>query len=226
MRIGLIFAIALALGCALLGHFYITFGRYLVHGPTSSRRKPDEKLSALDISRLKRGANGGTEARYCDLLMAALLTPALADAGTEKSARAAVRALGAAVEDLPSHDPNAITDNSGELVVQAAGLAVDADHESDPVVADSLRRRAEALRRQAETVAWTVSAVRRNHALRAEVAGQIDGLRSSLVALSIGGTQDTREMTDLAASIQTVAAAAHAIIAARAEVDGALGGEE
>lgn len=226
LHIGVIFAVLTALFGALLGHFYIVFGRYLAHGPFPSRRSLAEKLSPLDISRLRKGADDGVEAHYCDLLMAAILTPPLADPGTEENARTAVRALGAAVEDLPSHDPNAIRDNSGELIVAAAGLAVDADHEPDPIIADSLRRRAEAMRHQAETVAWTVTATRRNHALRAEVAGQIDALRSSLVALSVGGAQCPQELTDLAGSIQTVAAAAHAIIAARAEWDGALAAEQ
>jgi hypothetical protein len=120
---------------------------------------------------------------------------------------------------LPTQGPEAVSDNPVALKDEAARLTQDAQAEPDSVIAASLWRRAESLTRRAETAARTLTLLRRNQALRAEVAEQIDALRTSLTAFQVGGRQSAHELADLAASIHRVAQEANAITTARAEID-------
>lgn len=163
------------------------------------------------------------------------------DEAAEGNVREAVRALGTAIEDLPASaesssmnsplplrtaladlpapGPELISDDPDALKAEAARLTKDAQAEPDSVIAASLWRRADSLARRADTAARTLMLLRRNQALRDEVAEQIDALRTSLTAFRVGGRQSATELADLAASIHRVALEANAITTARAEID-------
>ena len=187
------------------------------------------RLSEPEISLLHNGLRrkGNEDALldlYLEMIWSAMhLSPLPAgQPDTEKNAREAIRALGGAIEALPPRPLDGVPADYAGLQAMAASLAADAPLESDPVVAASLHRRAEALRGQAETVARVRVLLRRNEALRAELSDQIGALRTSLAAASLGGGDGGPELAGLAARIHRVASEANAVTAARVEVDALL----
>ena len=145
--------------------------------------------------------------------------PKPVEASTEKNLRRALSALGEAIEELPRSSPMTSQRDPVQMRLQAADILEAAHRESDTIVAASLERRAVSLSRRAETVASVAVLLRRNQSLREEVSEQIEALRTSISALSVGSLQGAHELADLAASIQRVAAEASAVAVTRAEVD-------
>ena len=141
------------------------------------------------------------------------------DADSEKNLRRALSALGEAVEELPQQNPRAALGDPDGMRSQAARLSDAARREADPVVAASLERQAQSLARRAETVTSIAVLLRRNATLRDEVAEQIEALRTSVAAFSVGSRQSPHDLAELAASIQHVAAEANAIAVARTELE-------
>jgi len=184
----------------------------------------EPEITQLQNALLRKGGDDPLLGLYLELVWAAIhLAPlAAGQAETERNAREAIRALGGAIEALPPRTLDGVSDDRAKLQAIAAGLAADAPLESDPVVAASLHRRAEALRGQAETVARVRVLLRRNEALRAELSDQIGALRTSLAAASLGGGDGGPELAGLAARIRRVASEANAVTAARVEVDALL----
>lgn len=187
-------------------------------------RLTEPEIMLLQNNLLKKGCDDPLLGMYLDLVWAAMNTapihPSRAD--TERNAREAIRALDGAIEVLPPRTPDGVPDSHAKLEVTAARLAAEAIGESDPVVAASLCRRAEALRGQAETVARVKVLLRRNLALREELADQVGALRTSLAAAALGGDDSGPELAGLAARIRRVASEANAVTAARVEVDALL----
>ena len=184
----------------------------------------EAEIAQLQNALLRPGSADPLLGMYLELVWAAMhlgLLPA-GQPDTEKNAREAIRALGGAIEALPPRTLDGVPADYARLQAMAAGLAADAPLESDPVVAASLHRRAEALRGQAETVARVRVLLRRNEALRAELSDQIGALRTSLAAASLGGGDGGPELAGLAARIRRVASEANAVTAARVEVDALL----
>jgi len=184
----------------------------------------EPEITQLQNALLRPGSADPLLGLYLELVWAAMHLGPLAagQAETEKNAREAIRALGGAIEALPPRTLDGVPDNHAKLQAIAAGLAADAPLESDPVVAASLHRRAEALRGQAETVARVRILLRRNGALRAELSDQIGALRTGLAAAALGGGDGGPELAGLAARIRRVASEANAVTAARVEVDALL----
>ncbi len=87
------------------------------------------------------------------------------------------------------------------------------------MIAASLHRRTEALQGQIETMSRVKIIMRRNMALRDELADQIGALRTSLTAAALDQDGGGPELALLAASIRRVASEANAVTAARVEVD-------
>ncbi len=182
------------------------------------------EIALLQNKLLQKGSNDSVLELYLDLVWAAMNTAPLrpGQAETERDAREAIRALGAAIDALPPRSLADVPNGHAALEATAARLAAEATGESDPVVAASLGRRAEALRGQAETVARVRVLLRRNSTLREELADQIGALRTSLTAAALGGDDSGPEMAGLAARIRRVASEANAVTAARVEVDALL----
>lgn len=184
----------------------------------------EPEITLLQNALLKRGCDDPLLGMYLDLVWAAMNTAPLAaeQAETERHAREAIRALGGAIETLPPRALEGIPDSLVKLQATAARLAAEAPDEPDPVVAASLGRRAEALRDQADTVARIKVLLRRNAALREELADQIGALRTSLAAAALGGEgggPGLAGLAALAARIRRVVLEADAVTAARVEVD-------
>ena len=187
-------------------------------------RLTELEITLLQNTLLQKGADDPLLGMYLDLVWAAMNTAPLAasQGDTERSAREALRALGGAIESLPPQTVDGLPDSHAKLQGIADRLASEATGESDPVVAASLGRRVEALRGQAETVARVRVLLRRNLALREELADQVGALRTSLTAAALGGDDSGPELAGLAARIRRVASEANAVTAARVEVDALL----
>ena len=187
-------------------------------------RLTEPEVTSLQNALLRKGNDDPLLGMYLELVWGAMHLDPLAtgQAETERSVREAIRALGGAIESLPPQTLDGVPDSDASLQAVAARLASEATGETDPVVAASLGRRVEALRGQAETVARVRVLLRRNLALREELADQIGALRTSLAAAALSGDDSGLELAGLAARIRRVASEANAVTAARVEVDALL----
>ena len=175
-------------------------------------------LTIYEVNDIKSSVTDPLRRPYLELVIAALNTPPVQDVESQQSVREALRALGESITGLPPLAVDGARDDPAAFEAQAEQLSAEAAAECDPVIAASLRRRADALRRQAETAERTNTLLRRNDALRQEIAGHIAALRTSLTALRVGGAQAVYELADVAANIQQVAIEAGAITQARSEI--------
>lgn len=182
---------------------------------------PQTPLSSAQVRTLLVSCKDPLERDYLNLTLAAVQMPQRPEQVAQTEIRDAIRALGAALDHVPTETklPGA---SAHGLTLSAAELMVDADREADPVVAASLRRRAAARRQQAETVALLETQARRVSALRAELSDEISSLQTSLTVLSAQGVWSVEEMADVAAGISWIAMKAQGLAAAQAEMDEAL----
>lgn len=211
-----------------------------------TRQKRETKIGRItdhEISQLRDGvsAQDPLARAFLKLIRTILAVPATPDTAAEREIRTAVCALATAIGSLPPEAVSAgpdrtalrerldegvdlsptsghIADDPAVLHAEAIRLGQRAHTETDPVIRASLQRRAESLERRAETAARTLMLLRRNQALREEIAEQIGALRTSVTAFSVGGKQATQDFAGLAASIQRVTVEANAITEARAEI--------
>ena len=181
-----------------------------------------QALTAQEIEWLRADDSDSLHGAYLDLTLTALASPAPPDGLSHTHLRDALRTLGDAVRDVPELSFKLTPRDAKEMQTVAERLTHDAAQEADSVVADSLRRRADALHSQAETFTRAQSLLRRNAALRLELFDQMAALRTGLAASAIGHTGGARDLSALAASIASVAAEAAAVTGARAEVDSFL----
>ena len=175
-------------------------------------------LTVSEIRDIKGSATDSLKRPFLELVMAAINTPPPPDVESQKSVREAIRTLGESIAGLPLLDRSGTQDDPAAFLAEAEKLGGEAASERDPVIAASLRRRADALHRQAETAERANTLLRRNEALRQEIAGQIAALQTSLTALRVGGAQAVYELADVAANIQQVAIEAGALTQARSEI--------
>ena len=135
--------------------------------------------------------------------------------------RAALRAVGEAIEKLPAVAvPRASVDTLRAEAVQAMA---EARAETDSVVAASHERRADALERSASGAQRSQTLMRRASALRGEMLAQIESLRLGLVGFETA-SGDVSGLASLADAVRTVAEESVSVADARAELDAALPG--
>lgn len=211
----------LILGLTLDASSTVTRERRSVRHRRAAER---ECLSVRDVKRQKEATDDPLQRAFLELVQTALLMPTPSDITAERHVRAAIRALGSAIDGLPRHSPHLLPENPGALRAEADRLATQAQTEADGVIAASLERRAEAHARRAETVERAQTLLRRNEALRQEMVDQVETMRTSLVAAGINQDLESAELTGLAESVQRVAGEVSALSAAHAEVDDALHG--
>jgi hypothetical protein len=136
----------------------------------------------------------------------------------EAELRSALKALGDAVAALPAPAPIDST-QVADLLGDADLLLARARRESDPVVADSLQRQAEATVRHARALSSAAKIGRRTTALRQEVLAQIDALRAALPALARSSRQAAAlSFTAVSQSVHNVAREAASVAAAQEEL--------
>ena len=170
--------------------------------------------------------NGSHEALTAEdlaIIKTLIAMPSPGDALAVQNIRKTLRRLGEAIENLPSQPTENIFVDAAALRNEATQLAAKAQSGSDPAVAASWERQAEALTRRAETITRTVTLVRRNQTLREEVAAQVKTFQTSLAAAQINSSQMSGDFAALAVSVAQVAQEADALADACAELDTALG---
>ncbi len=209
-------AIAVMLGLGALLYFGV-YLYFMARSPKIRQRLP-LPLSKYEVQTVRQQAGDALRQHYLDLALSVIALPDTKDETANREVRDAITALATAVEALPP-EQSVVSDDPPSLRAEAQAQIENAQGEADPVIAASLRRRAESLLRRADTAAKTLLLLRRNRALRDEVNEQIKALRTSLTALQIGGRQSAPELPGLAASIHRVALEANAVTVARAEVD-------
>lgn len=172
-------------------------------------------VTAHEIDTLLGFVQDDLERAYLILVQSALRRSLPADTQTEL--RGSLRALGEAIDRLPAHSsvPVASTDT---LRRDAQKARADAVNETDPVVAASLERRAEALERSAGAVEQSAVLIRRMAALRSELLAQTEALRLGLTAFDTGAGH-LSDLSHLAESVRGVADEAASVAAARGELD-------
>lgn len=179
-----------------------------------------QELGVSEVEGLIADSTDELDRAFLDLVRVALLQE-IPDP-PEKNVRAAIEALGAALDRLPAFtlqplDPVALRTEAGQLRTQAIG-------EPDSVTADSLERRAAALEQRASAHERTALLSRRTSALRAELLAQIEALRETLgTSSSSAGTVQVEELARLSESALRVAAETNAAASAREELSGYLG---
>ena len=176
-------------------------------------------LSERDVQQLREQVRDPLANEYLSVVELLITLPAVPDADSAKNLRRAVYALDEAIEELPQQHPRAALGDPAKMRDQASRLSDAAQREPDSVVAASLARQSQSLARRAETVYNIAVLLRRNGTLRDEVSEQIEALRTSIAAFSVGSRHSPHDLADLAASIQHVAEEASAIAVARTELE-------
>lgn len=134
---------------------------------------------------------------------------------TEDDVRAALRTLGDAVSALPP--VSAPARSAGALMADAAGRRAQAATEPDPVISASLLRQAAGLEQRARLVAPVEGQTRRAGALRRELGGHVETLRTGLATFAAGET-NADSVKHLAQAVGRVAGHADAVQQARGEL--------
>lgn len=181
------------------------------------RNAVSKPVTRVELEALQAEASEEWTQNYLRLVREAAerqIAPQAADA-----VRDALSVLGVAIEQLPKG--LAVSASPENLRAEAAQTAEAAQGETDPVVAASWQRRAEALTRAADLATRSQTLMRRTAALRDEATMQIEALRLSLTSLRTD-TGDSPEMLPLAEAVHAIAAETAALAAARAELDAVL----
>ncbi len=138
--------------------------------------------------------------------------------GADEDLRAAITALGEAIDRLPVITVSPV--DTAVLRSEADVLLAEALNHDDRVIAGSLERRADALIRRADASDRSAQYVRRAHALREEIEAQIEALREAIAAFDCGQDVGLSDLSNLSESARRVAHEAVSAAAARAELDG------
>ena len=165
---------------------------------------------------------GDLEIAFLTLVRDMLARPNSQNAVAERDLRDTLRALGEAVVGLPH-----VAASSAETIVlrqNATAISARARDEKDPIVAASLLRQADALKRQAEAADETNVLARRTAYLRQELLAQTHALRTSLAATAAARPGDTltanpSALADLAQAVEAIVGEAQALSRARRELD-------
>jgi len=184
---------------------------------TRFRRLLEAPLSAEEVDRLLEKTPGAIDRLFLELVRDAVRQPG--PAGTEANVREALGNLAAAIERLPPLEATPL--DTAALREEAQALELQAGTETDRVTAESLERRARALRYSAQTHDHSTLMFRRAAALRSEIESQIGAMREGLMALH-SQSLDAAGFAELASSAREVATEAVRLAEARVELAGAV----
>ena len=178
-------------------------------------RSLHKPLQATEVEGLIKESQDDLQTAYLRLLRDVLLTDVPEKA--EADIRAAIAALGEAIEKLPTvriepFDTVALRGEAVQLRQQALS-------ESDRVTADSISRRADALHRRADAHEHSALLSKRAAALRAEIQAQIETLREGLAGHQLeDGVGPTVAFAELSETARRVAQEASSAAEARQEL--------
>ena len=189
-------------------------------GPLASwafRSVSDKPLVESELELLSEKAETDLERTFLSLVRDAIRTNLPDPPATE--VRRSIAALGEALDSLPEVAPSAV--DPAALRAEADGIDALSLAETDRVTSDSHSRRADALRRRAESAERTTLAGKRTVALKAEIRAQMEALREGLAALGADNASAAlADLASLAESVRTVAAEAVSALDAEAEIAG------
>jgi hypothetical protein len=163
------------------------------------------------------------EQEFLTFVQDALRTQGLSPTA-EVEVRRVLRTIGETVAALPAPDAPE-NQEVADVLGDAEMLAARARRETDPVVAESLLRQADASVARARAMENNRKLRRRTHVLREEMLTQIKAVRSllpSLVSDAATAATDFGRFATLAASVQSIASEADSVSDAREEVAAAL----
>lgn len=198
------FALSMA-GVALLGYGPFARGVFL---------RAHKELSVNEVDALIAKAPDDLHKAYLGLVRDAVLVDIPAEA--QSKVQEALTYIGEAIDSLPvvSLKPQ----DTSAFRTQASALQAEALAETDPVISESLRRRAESLVQRAESQDKSALLVRRTDALREEILAKIEALRDALAAQQTGSL-DATALHVLSESARNAALESQNASAARNELE-------
>jgi hypothetical protein len=165
-------------------------------------------LQTGELEQLMKDAVGSLDTAYLRLVRDALITSTNEKA--EADIRAAIEALGQAIERLPEVIAEPL--DTAALRIEAIQLEQQALGEPDKVTSDSLSRRSLALERRADAHDKSALLSKRAAALRAEIQAQIETLREGLAGhqleANVGPNSSFTELSETARRVAQEAASA------------------
>ncbi len=178
-------------------------------------RSLHKPLQATEVEGLIKESQDDLQTAYLRLLRDTLLTDVPEKA--EADIRAAIAALGEAIEKLPTMRTEPF--DTMALRAEAVQLRHQALTESDRVTADSISRRADALERRVQAHEHSALLSKRAAALRAEIQAQIETLREGLAGHQLeDGVGPTVAFAELSETARRVAQEASSAAEARQEL--------
>lgn len=181
----------------------------------------NKPLTVAEVEGLMHHAQTDLERDYLALVRETISQPV--PEAAEADVRAAIQALGQAVDALPQVDLAPV--DTDALRAEAAALRTQALQEHDRIISDSRENRADALERRANAADRSVQYARRITALQEEIAAQIAATRQDLSAFHAdggGAGVNSASFAHLADAGKRIASVAVSAAAARAELDAPL----
>lgn len=195
----------------------ISAGMLFLHPRAVLHQLHGKPLTAGEIEALQGAARNRVERAYLTLVLDALRQP-IPSPTAQADLRLALQALGDAVSGLPP-EAFASEKEAGALRGEAAELREAAGREDDPIVADSLRRQADARERRAGLSGGEAAFSRRRAAtLRREVREHIETLRAALPAFG-AAEANAAGVAAVSQAVRRVAVDAASVAQARSELD-------
>lgn len=181
------------------------------------KRMVEASVSEAEIDVLLDAARDPLEKDLLSLIREMVRRDVLPESLAE-TVRAATGHLAEAIHSLPPAAPQSAERAPEALLADAETIHAKGLSEADPVVSESLLRRADAMRRSAEAIGRSQQALRRGAALRDELTAQIEALRFGLASYAADETR-AGELAALADSARSIARHATANATARAELE-------
>lgn len=200
--------IGFAGGCA--------FGSFLDRD--SPKLRHAAKVTAEEISMVGRAETDPLKMEHLGLVFSLITMRPYQDPTVEQSIRSAIREIGSGVAKLPGQPAEELLLDAQTFKEEASRLTAKADRESDPVVAASFQRQADARKQRAEAISRNSALARRNQILRHEMGEHIQALKTMLDATALEDSGDGYDLAALAANIQQVAIEARSLTEAKKEL--------
>ena len=185
-----------------------------------------EKITAREINMLRHGETDALRLDYLGLVSKLISMRSSLDISAIESIRSALRNIGSGIEKLPSQPADDLLLNARSFQQEALRLIAEAAQETDPVVAESLRRQSIAQSQRGEAIARNFALSRRNEVLRREMREHIRAISTMLSATDLDDSSDGYNFTELTENIQQVATEAKSLTEAKRELVSALAPEQ
>ena len=202
---------------AVLGYTCGFFVDRKNHGKQRTR-----KVTAQEISLIGKAENDSLKIGHLGLVSDLVSMRPFQDPTVEQSIRSAIRDISCGVARLPGQPADDLLLDAETFREEASRLTAKAARESDPIVAASFQRQAEARNQRAEAVARNSALARRNQILRHEMGEHIQALKTMLDAMALEESGEGCGLAALAANVQQVAIEARSLTESKKELAFAL----